>query len=126
MKTFTNIKEEADSVGLIKIIEQICYNYQPHEYPPLVAWEAFDMLGHIIVALPETRETSIEDALLSSRLLFDFGGRMSGAPGGGQDRNNGDPQVSRINMLSASTPASGPHPTSSLENRNGLPFPSFW
>ena len=34
---FNMIKQNADSVALLKIIERICYNYQPHEYPPLGA-----------------------------------------------------------------------------------------
>ena len=38
VKDFDTIKEEADSIKLLKTIEQICYNYQPHEYPPLGAW----------------------------------------------------------------------------------------
>ena len=42
---FETVKESADSIGLLKIIECICYNYQPHEYPPLGAWEALDHLG---------------------------------------------------------------------------------
>lgn len=45
MKDFKTINEEANSLDLIKAIEQICYNYQPHEYPPLGAWEALDKLG---------------------------------------------------------------------------------
>ena len=38
------MKEEADSIKLIKTIEQIFYNYQPHEYPPLGVWETIDVL----------------------------------------------------------------------------------
>ena len=44
VKSFETIKEEADSIELLKTIEQICYHYQPHEYPPLGAWEAMDKL----------------------------------------------------------------------------------
>ena len=32
---FEIVKEDASSVDLLKLIERICYNYQPHEYPPL-------------------------------------------------------------------------------------------
>ena len=42
------MKEEADSIKLIKTIEQIFYNYQPHEYPPLGAWETLDALSKSI------------------------------------------------------------------------------
>ena len=48
VKGFNVIKEEADSIKLLKTVEQICYNYQPHEYPPLGAWEALDKLGKAI------------------------------------------------------------------------------
>ena len=48
VKDFDVIKEEADSIKLLKTIEQICYNYQLHEYPPLGAWEASDRLGKAI------------------------------------------------------------------------------
>ena len=42
------MKDEADSIKPIKTIEQICYNYQPHEYPPLWIWEALDILDKAI------------------------------------------------------------------------------
>lgn len=45
VKDYKLMKEEADSIKLLKNIEQICYNYQPHEYPPPGAWEALDILG---------------------------------------------------------------------------------
>ena len=48
IKGFQTIKEEAESIGLAKAIEQIYYNYQPHEFPPLVAWESIDRLGRAI------------------------------------------------------------------------------
>ena len=48
VKGYRLMKEEADSIKLIQTIEQICYNYQPHEYPPLGAWEALDSLGKAI------------------------------------------------------------------------------
>ena len=47
-KDFKTVEVAADSIGLITMIEQICYNYQPHEYPPLGAWEALDQLGKSI------------------------------------------------------------------------------
>ena len=33
--SFPPIKLASDSIGLIKILERICYSYQSHEYPPL-------------------------------------------------------------------------------------------
>jgi len=42
---FKKIKDNADSVELLKIIERISYNYQPHEYTPLGAWDDLDKLG---------------------------------------------------------------------------------
>ena len=42
---FKTIKETADSIDLLKLIEKICYSYQPHEYPPLSSWEALDKLS---------------------------------------------------------------------------------
>ena len=44
VKGYKLMKEEADSIKLIKTIEQICYNYQLNEYPPLGTWEALDNL----------------------------------------------------------------------------------
>jgi len=48
IKGFQNIKKEAESIKLLKVIEQVCYNYQPHEYPPLGTREALDKLGKAI------------------------------------------------------------------------------
>ena len=45
IKDFQTTKEEANATALLKGIEQICYNYQPHEFPPLSAWESLDRLG---------------------------------------------------------------------------------
>ena len=42
------VKEESNSIDLIKMLERICYNYQSHEYPPLGAWEAIDRLGNMV------------------------------------------------------------------------------
>jgi len=39
------LKEEADSVALFKAIKKNCYNYQPHEYPALGAWDVLDKLS---------------------------------------------------------------------------------
>ena len=36
------MEEEADSIKLPKAIQRISYDYQPHEYPPLGAWDAID------------------------------------------------------------------------------------
>ena len=45
---FTAIKSASNSIALIRMLEQICFNYQLHEYPPLGAWEAIDNLGRTI------------------------------------------------------------------------------
>lgn len=42
------IKEKADSIKLLNTVELICYNYQPHEHPPLGAWESLNKLGKAI------------------------------------------------------------------------------
>ena len=44
--SFPPIKLASDSIGLIKILERICYSYQSHEYPPLGAWESLDRLSN--------------------------------------------------------------------------------
>ena len=44
-KDYQTIKEQSDSIGLIKMIERVCYNYQLHEYAPLGGWESLDRLG---------------------------------------------------------------------------------
>ena len=36
------VMENSDSIGLIKLIEKICYNYQSHEFDPLGGWEVMD------------------------------------------------------------------------------------
>jgi len=45
---FATTKEEDDSIKLLKTIEQICYTYQPYEYPLLRVWKALDKLGKSI------------------------------------------------------------------------------
>lgn len=42
---FTTIKSSSDSIALMKMLEMICYNYQFHEYPPLGACDAMDLLS---------------------------------------------------------------------------------
>ena len=42
---FKSIKLNSDSIGLIKMLDYMCYNYHSHEYPPLGAWEVMDCLG---------------------------------------------------------------------------------
>ena len=42
--SFTNIKDTSDSIGLIKLLEKVCYSYRAHEYTPLGAWNAVDKL----------------------------------------------------------------------------------
>ena len=44
-KAYKNIMEDSDSIGLIKMIECICYNYQSREFPLLGVWESIDCLG---------------------------------------------------------------------------------
>ena len=48
VKEYKLMKDEADSIKLIKTIGKICYNYQPHEYPPLEIFEALDSLDKAI------------------------------------------------------------------------------
>ena len=45
--TYASIEAISDSIGLIKMLERICYNYQSHEYPPLGAWESMDRLCNL-------------------------------------------------------------------------------
>lgn len=42
---FEKIEEDADSIQLIKLIDRAYYNYQPHEFAPLGAWDTLDKLG---------------------------------------------------------------------------------
>ena len=44
-ENFVELKSKSDSIGLIKLIEAICYSYQSHEYPPLGAWQSMDVLA---------------------------------------------------------------------------------
>ena len=41
-KNFKQIKETSDSIGLFKVIEKVCYNYQSHNFALLGDWEAMD------------------------------------------------------------------------------------
>ena len=50
--TFAEIKRKSDSIGLIKLLESLCYNFKPHEYTPLGAWTALDKLTALVQ--PET------------------------------------------------------------------------
>ena len=45
-KDYDIIKEKSDAIGLIKLIERICYNYQSHELVPLGGWESLDRLAN--------------------------------------------------------------------------------
>ena len=45
---YKTVKQESDSIELIKMLERICYNYQSHEYPPLGAWESIDRLSNMV------------------------------------------------------------------------------
>ena len=42
--SFLAIKMALDVIGLIKILERICYSYHSHEYPPLGVWETMNRL----------------------------------------------------------------------------------
>ena len=42
--SFTNIKDTSDSIGLIKLLEKVCYSYRAHEYTPLGTWNVVDKL----------------------------------------------------------------------------------
>ena len=44
-KDFKSIKETSEIIGLLKIIERICYNYKSHEFGLLGGWESLDRLG---------------------------------------------------------------------------------
>ena len=43
-QTFKTIREQSDSISLIKLLEKMCYSYQAHEYMPLGVWNALDVL----------------------------------------------------------------------------------
>ena len=47
-ETFDSLKEAYDSIGLIKLLEKVCYSYHTHEYTPLGAWESMDKLCTLI------------------------------------------------------------------------------
>ena len=47
-ETFSNLKNKSDSIGLIKLLEKLCYSYKAHEYTPLGAWNAIDKLSRLI------------------------------------------------------------------------------
>ena len=40
--TFDDPKKRYDSVGLMKLIEKLCFNYHAHEYTLLGAWEGIN------------------------------------------------------------------------------------
>ena len=44
---FEGVREDARSVDLLKLIKCICYNYQPHKYPPHVVWGSLDELSRM-------------------------------------------------------------------------------
>ena len=50
--TFERLKNAADSIGLIKLLEKLCYSYKPHEFTPLGAWSAMDKLT--VLVQPDT------------------------------------------------------------------------
>ena len=43
-ESFAQLKESSDSIGLMRLLETLCYNYRAHEYTPLGAWDAMDKL----------------------------------------------------------------------------------
>ena len=44
---FKGINDTIDSIKVLINIKRICYNYQPHEYPPLGAWDILDKVGKL-------------------------------------------------------------------------------
>ena len=44
-KTFQSIRSTSNSIALLKLIEQIAYNYQSHEYGPLAGWNSIDKMS---------------------------------------------------------------------------------
>ena len=44
-KSFEDTKATSNSIALIKLIEQIVYNYQQHQYGPLAGWDALDKIS---------------------------------------------------------------------------------
>ena len=44
-ESYKEINDQNDSIGLMKLLEKICYNYRSHEYTPLGAWDAMDRLS---------------------------------------------------------------------------------
>ena len=46
-KYFKQTKETSESIGLLKLIKKVCYNYQLHEFAPLGRWDAIDQLCNL-------------------------------------------------------------------------------
>ena len=44
-KSFKVIRSTSNSISLLKLIECIAYNYQPHEYGPLAGWNSIDKMS---------------------------------------------------------------------------------
>jgi len=47
-ESYDTIKNMYDSIGLIKLLEKVCYSYHAHEYTPLGACESMDELCALI------------------------------------------------------------------------------
>ena len=46
--SYAELRSKADSIGLIKLLEKICYNYRAHEYKPLGAWTSITKLSTLV------------------------------------------------------------------------------
>ena len=46
--TFEGLKTNSDSIGLLKLLERLCYSYRAHKYVPLGAWNAVDKLSRLV------------------------------------------------------------------------------
>ena len=53
-ESYDTLKDAYNSIGLIKLLEKVCYSCYAHEYTPLGAWESIDKL----CALVQPRVTS--------------------------------------------------------------------
>ena len=52
--TYEDLKRKYDSIGLIKLVEKLCYSYHAHQYTPLGAWEGLDKMCRLV----QTKETA--------------------------------------------------------------------
>ena len=47
-ETYDDLKIKYDSIGLLKLVEKLCYSYHAHKYTPLGAWEGLDKLCNLV------------------------------------------------------------------------------